>query len=114
MLRHPQVTIYYSANNAQAKHELAGWRHVINASYEAIDVLSALLSLETFVGVLSELIRHPDYAVRCRALRLFSTKIEQYKGNLVCCPPLFFCLQSCAKRSILFFFGRVNVWFCIR
>lgn len=56
---------------------------MIASTYEAIDALSSLLDLRAFVAVLGELIRHQDYAVRCKALRLFSTKIEQYKDGLV-------------------------------
>ena len=71
----------------QTKVILSQWRAVIAAAYEAIDHLAALLSLPTFVAVLGDLIKHADSAIRCKALRLFSTKIEQHKDSLVCIFP---------------------------
>eukprot|EP01135_Chromosphaera_perkinsii_P001742 Nk52_evm11s210 gene=Nk52_evmTU11s210 len=56
---------------------------VLAKSYTALDKVNILLSVEGFVKVAEELIKHPDPSVRRKALLLFNTKAVQLKDESI-------------------------------
>ncbi|CEP08664.1 hypothetical protein [Parasitella parasitica] len=57
------------------------WRAILKVVYDVLDKVNALLPLDAFVNVISELIRHKDSAIRRKALNIFNDKIVSFDGH---------------------------------
>eukprot|EP01134_Creolimax_fragrantissima_P006099 CFRG6099T1 len=55
------------------------WKHVLDEAYKSMEAVNNLLPLRMFVEVVKKLIRFEDTTVRCKALRLFALKVEEFK-----------------------------------
>lgn len=57
------------------------WRAILKVVYDVLDKVNALLPLDTFVNVISELIQHNDNAIRRKAMNIFNEKILSFDGH---------------------------------
>ncbi|KNC77607.1 hypothetical protein, variant [Sphaeroforma arctica JP610] len=55
------------------------WKGCLDAAFLCMESVNNLLPLPMFVEVVKNLIRFDDTTVRCRALRLFALKVEEFK-----------------------------------
>ncbi|KAF1803275.1 hypothetical protein V8B55DRAFT_1587041 [Mucor lusitanicus] len=57
------------------------WRAILKVVYDVLDKVNALLPLDAFVNVISELIQHNDAAIRRKAMNIFNEKIVSFEGH---------------------------------
>lgn len=57
------------------------WRAILKVVYDVLDKVNALLPLDAFVNVISELIQHNDTAIRRKAMNIFNEKIVSFDGH---------------------------------
>ncbi|KAL9551329.1 hypothetical protein MBANPS3_004308 [Mucor bainieri] len=57
------------------------WRAILKVVYDVLDKVNALLPLDAFVHVISELIQHRDAAIRRKAMAIFNEKIVSFDGH---------------------------------
>lgn len=57
------------------------WRAILKVVYDVLDKVNALLPLDAFVNVISELIRHNDSAIRRKAMNIYNEKIVSFDGH---------------------------------
>jgi U3 small nucleolar RNA-associated protein 10 len=57
------------------------WRAILKVVYDVLDKVNALLPLDAFVNVISELIRHNDSAIRRKAMNIFNEKTISFDGH---------------------------------
>ncbi|KAI8638474.1 hypothetical protein BD408DRAFT_373403 [Parasitella parasitica] len=57
------------------------WRAILKVVYDVLDKVNALLPLDAFINVISELIHHDDTAIRRKALNIFNDKIVSFNGH---------------------------------
>lgn len=57
------------------------WRAILKVVYDVLDKVNALLPLDAFVNVISELIQHNDSAIRRKAMHIFNEKIISFDGH---------------------------------
>ncbi|KAL7317698.1 snoRNA-binding rRNA-processing protein utp10 [Mucor circinelloides] len=57
------------------------WRAILKVVYDVLDKVNALLPLDAFVNVISELIQHTDSAIRRKAMNIFNEKIVSFEGH---------------------------------
>lgn len=57
------------------------WRAILKVVYDVLDKVNALLPLDAFVNVISELITHNDSAIRRKAMNIFNEKLVTFEGH---------------------------------
>ncbi|GAA5816136.1 hypothetical protein MFLAVUS_009661 [Mucor flavus] len=57
------------------------WRAILKVVYDVLDKVNALLPLDAFVNVISELITHNDSAIRRKAMNIFNEKLITFDGH---------------------------------
>lgn len=57
------------------------WRAILKVVYDVLDKVNALLPLDAFVNVISELIQHNDSAIRRKAMNIFNEKVVSFEGH---------------------------------
>ncbi|RCI06452.1 HEAT repeat-containing protein 1 [Rhizopus stolonifer] len=57
------------------------WRAIIKVVYDVLDKVNALLPLDAFIHVISELIQHNDLSVRRKAMNIFNEKVMSFEGH---------------------------------
>ncbi|KAI8390372.1 hypothetical protein BD560DRAFT_362243 [Blakeslea trispora] len=70
-------SVLKEANPSVAKF----WRAILKVVYDVLDKVNALLPLDAFVNVISELIQHNDHAIRRKAMNIFNEKIVSFEGH---------------------------------
>ncbi|KAI8359067.1 hypothetical protein EDC96DRAFT_609191 [Choanephora cucurbitarum] len=70
-------SVLKDANPSVAKF----WRAILKVVYDVLDKINALLPLDAFVNVISELIQHNDHAIRRKAMNIFNEKINSFEGH---------------------------------
>ncbi|KAI9255682.1 hypothetical protein BDA99DRAFT_562196 [Phascolomyces articulosus] len=58
------------------------WRGAIKVVYDVLDRVNGLLSLHTFVDVISHLLKHSDVLVRRKAMNLFNERVTIFEQNI--------------------------------
>ncbi|KAI7901693.1 uncharacterized protein BX663DRAFT_562160 [Cokeromyces recurvatus] len=58
------------------------WRAILKVVYDVLDKVNALLSLDTFINVISELIEHNDANIRRKSLNIFNEKILSFDDHI--------------------------------
>ncbi|KAI7857260.1 hypothetical protein BDC45DRAFT_603350 [Circinella umbellata] len=58
------------------------WRGTIKVVYDVLDRVNGLLSLHTFVDVISHLLKHSDVLVRRKAMNLFNERVAIFEQNI--------------------------------
>ncbi|KAF7728274.1 HEAT repeat-containing protein 1 [Apophysomyces ossiformis] len=58
------------------------WRAIPKVVYDVLEKINALLPLRAFVGVISHLSKHPEMAVRRRAMDILNQKIASFEGRM--------------------------------
>ncbi|KAI9486718.1 MAG: hypothetical protein EXX96DRAFT_646489 [Benjaminiella poitrasii] len=58
------------------------WRAILKVVYDVLDKVNALLTLDAFINVISELIDHSDTAIRRKALNIFNEKVLSFENHV--------------------------------
>ncbi|KAI9492397.1 hypothetical protein BDB00DRAFT_883490 [Zychaea mexicana] len=58
------------------------WRSTIKVVYDVLDRVNGLLSLKTFVDVVSHLLKHADATVRRKAMNLFNERVAVFEQSI--------------------------------
>jgi hypothetical protein len=85
------LIVFYGRVTAQQKNITAKksgreavefWTRLANVTYGVVENLNALLSIGSFVEVISSLLQNPDATIQQKALLLFNDKLTQYEGRI--------------------------------
>lgn len=58
------------------------WRGMLKHVYDVLDRINALLPLEAFIRVITELIKHDDVMIRRKAMELFNERVNGLEGDV--------------------------------
>jgi hypothetical protein len=84
------LIVFYGRVTSQLKNiavkksrgDVEFWNNLGNVTYGAIESLNALLSVGSFVEVISSLLQNTDGTIQQKALLLFNDKLTQYEGRI--------------------------------